>query len=120
MDWLPHKKLHKYLNELKLLVIPSYSESGPFIAIEAMACGTPILATKVGVIPLLVKDGETGFILDNNSPECIAKNIFRVLKYDNQYLQDVANNARDLIDKNYTFSATVNRWKEIFNQINEN
>lgn len=118
MDWLPHEELPKYLNKLKLLVIPSYSETGPFIAIEAMACGTPILATKVGVIPLLVKDGETGFILDDNSPECIAKNILRVLDYNEHYLQDIANKAGELVNKKYTFFATSSKWKEVLNKIN--
>ena len=36
-------------------------------------CGTPVLATSVGGAPDLIKDDETGFIMEGNSPECIAK-----------------------------------------------
>jgi len=119
IDWIPHKKIPEYLNELKLLVIPSYSETGPFIGIEAMAWGTPVLTTKVGVMSLLIKEEETGFVLENNSPKYIAERIIEVLNRDNQYLQKVANNARYTFDKNYSFSTTMDRWKIVLSKIEE-
>jgi len=59
MGWIPHNELPQYLNEIKLLVIPSYVEVGPHLIFEAIACGTPVLATSVGVMPSVIKDGET-------------------------------------------------------------
>ena len=79
--------------------------------IGAMACGTPVLATSVGGIPDVIKDGETGFILENNSPECIAENVMRALKYPN--LEEIVKNARKLIEKEYTYEAAVERYKNI-------
>ena len=115
MGWIPHEKLPEYLNELKLIVIPSYTETGPFIALEAMACGTPVLATSVGLIPDIAKDGETGFILENNSPECIAKNAIRVLECPN--LEEIAKNARRLVEKEFTYEAAVDRYRKILNSM---
>lgn len=99
------------LNNFKLLVLPSKFEGLPTIILEAMACGTPVLATPVGSVPEVIKDGETGFIMENNSPECIAKNIVRVLEYPD--LDKVTKNARKLIEEKYTYEAAVERYKKI-------
>nr|QNO54484.1 D-inositol-3-phosphate glycosyltransferase [Methanosarcinales archaeon ANME-1 ERB7] len=109
--WVPHDELPDYLNELKLVVLPSYTEGLPNILLEAMACGTPVLATPVGAIPDVIKDGKTGFILENNSPECIAKNILNVLTYPN--LDKIVKSTRELVEKEFTYKAAVERYREI-------
>lgn len=115
INWVPHKDIPLYLDKLRLLVIPSYSESGPFIAIESMTLGTPILATNVGLIPLLIEDHKTGFILEENSPECIAENVIKCMHYDDDLLQNVANDAMALIKEKYMLKATINKWEMILN-----
>jgi len=115
--WIPYDELPDYLNELKLLVFPSYSEGLPNIVSESMACGTPVLATPVGGIPDVIKDGETGFIMEDNSPECIAKNIMRVLNYPD--LDRIVNNARKVIEEEYTYEAAVERYKKILEDLIE-
>ena len=113
--WISHDNLPDYMNRLRLLIIPSYSEGLPNIMLEAMACGTPVLATPVGAIPDIIKDGETGFIMKNNTPECIAENINRVLKDSN--LEKIAINAKKFIEKDFTFESAVMRWKTILEDI---
>ena len=56
------------LNQLNLLVLPSFTEGLPNILLESMACGTPVLVTPVGGVKDIVRDGETGFIMEDNSP----------------------------------------------------
>ena len=70
-----------------------------------MACGTPVLATPVGGVPDLIKDGETGFIMEDNSPQCIAKNVTKVLKHPG--LEEIAQNGRKLIEEQYIFKVIV-------------
>ncbi len=111
VGWIPHDELPKYLNELKLLILPSYTEGLPNVILEAMACGTPVLATAVGAIPDLIKDSKTGFIMEDNSPECIAGNVIRALSHSN--LEKIAGNARALVEQDYTYEAAVERYRNI-------
>jgi len=115
--WIPHNELPLYLNQLKLLVLPSYSEGLPNIMLEAMACGTPVLATPVGAIPDIIKDGETGFLMENNSPECIAANVIRALEHPD--LEGVAERARALVEQEFTFEKAVERWRAILEEVGD-
>lgn len=110
-QWIPHLDLPLYFNELALLVIPSYTETGPFTALEAMACGTPVLGTRVGLLSDIISDGTTGFLLENNAPETIAENVLRVLNTKN--LEVTADNARKYIENEFTYKSAVKGYSEI-------
>ncbi len=79
LGWIPHDELQKYLNELKLIIVPSYSESVPIIMLEAMACGTPVLITQVGLASDIIIEGTTGFLLKSNDPKHIAERTIEIL-----------------------------------------
>jgi glycosyltransferase involved in cell wall biosynthesis len=103
--WVPHEQLPAYLNKLKLVVIPSYTEGLPNVMLEAMACGAPALATPVGAIPDIIRDGDNGFIMENNTVNAIAANVLRV--FDDRGLAVISDNARVFVEKNFSFDATV-------------
>jgi len=115
LGWIPHDELPNYLNDLKLLVLPSYTEGLPNIILEAMACGTIVLATAVGAIPDVIKDGETGFVMEDNSPECIASNIIKALNHPN--LEQITKNARTLIETEFTYEKAVERYRKILSEL---
>ena len=117
LNWVSHDKLPDYLNELRLLVIPSYTESGPIIALEAMACGTPILGTKVGQILNMVEDEKTGFVMEHNSSESIAENVIRVLNYKN--LDEIVTNAKLLVENKFSYENSVNTYRKILTELLE-
>ena len=68
-----------YLSLASVCVVPSYSESFGLVALEAAACGTPVVAARVGGIPAIVKDGLTGFTLVSHDPAQYAERIGRLL-----------------------------------------
>lgn len=117
VGWVSHDELPKYLNGLKLLVLPSYTEGLPNIMLESMACGTPVLATPVGAVPDIIKDGETGFLMKDNSSECIAVNVIRALEHPD--LAGVAQRARALVEREFTFERAVERWRRILEELCE-
>ncbi|HIX00868.1 MAG TPA: glycosyltransferase [Candidatus Nesterenkonia stercoripullorum] len=62
---LPHDELAALFRVSDAVLVPSYSESFGLVALEAMACGAPVLAHRVGGLADLVIDGETGWLIDS-------------------------------------------------------
>jgi D-inositol-3-phosphate glycosyltransferase len=63
-----------------LLVLPSDYESFGLVLLEAMACGTPVAATRVGIAPALVEEGVNGTLLEGNDIPCLVKGIERMIQ----------------------------------------
>ena len=113
---MPHKALPKYYNEMKLLILPSYTEGLPSVILEAMACGTPVLTTSVGAISDIIKDGETGFLLKSNDPKHIAGKIIELLNK-LELLEQVSNNSYNYIRENFSYERTLESWRRILQEI---
>ncbi|MDF3141037.1 MULTISPECIES: D-inositol-3-phosphate glycosyltransferase [unclassified Streptomyces] len=67
------EQLADWFRAASLLVMPSYSESFGLVAIEAQAAGTPVLAAAVGGLPVAVRDGRTGFLVQGHNPADYAR-----------------------------------------------
>ena len=65
---IPQERLPLYYNSATALVMPSYYESFGLVALEAMACGTPVVAARVGGLASLVKDWDTGCLVPGHCP----------------------------------------------------
>jgi D-inositol-3-phosphate glycosyltransferase len=63
-----------------LVVVPSYSESFGLVALEAQACGTPVVATAVGGLRTAVADGISGVLVDGHDPKAWSSVISRLLQ----------------------------------------
>lgn len=64
----PHDRLPAYYRAADVCLVPSRSESFGLVALEAAACGTPVVASNVGGLRSLVDDGVTGFLVDGHDP----------------------------------------------------
>ena len=73
-----------------LVAVPSYSESFGLVAVEAQACGTPVVAAAVGGLPVAVLDGVTGTLVDGHDPEDWAAALDALLAAGPERMRDAA------------------------------
>lgn len=69
-----------YYSASDVCVVPSYYESFGLVPLEALACGTPVVATDVGDLKNIIRQGDTGYVIRDNSPEAIANAVSLVLE----------------------------------------
>ena len=79
---IPHERLAAYYNAADVVVIPSFSESFGLVALEAMASGVPVVASRVGGLTVTVADGRTGYLVPWRCPEPFAEKIDLLLSND--------------------------------------
>lgn len=75
----PHHILSTYYRAADVVIVPSRSESFGLVALEAAACGIPVVASAVGGLQSLVDDGDTGFLIERRDPAMFATAIGRIL-----------------------------------------
>jgi D-inositol-3-phosphate glycosyltransferase len=74
-DTLPY-----YYSAAKAVVVPSHYESFGMVALEAMACGKPVVASQVGGLAFLVQDGITGFTVPVDEPQALADRLITLIQ----------------------------------------
>lgn len=74
----PQSSLQQYYAAADAVVMPSHYESFGMVALEAMACGTPVIASEVGGLAFLIEDGKNGFHVPYQAPEAIAEHLLRL------------------------------------------
>jgi D-inositol-3-phosphate glycosyltransferase len=77
---VPREELPQWYRAADLVVVPSYSESFGLVALEAQACGTPVIATAVGGLRTAVADGISGVLVDGHDPKAWSSVISRLLQ----------------------------------------
>ncbi|HXY94874.1 MAG TPA: glycosyltransferase [Acidimicrobiia bacterium] len=76
----PHQSLATYYRASDVCIVPSRSESFGLVALEAAACGTPVVAANVGGLRFVVENGMTGYLVDGRDPGDFAALVDRILR----------------------------------------
>ena len=114
-DPQPHHLLSTYYRAADVVVVPSRSESFGLVALEAAACGTPVVAAAVGGLRTLVEHQRTGFLVDEPNPADYAARIDQILEdplLDERLSRNAARRARD-----YTWSTAAARLRRLYADI---
>lgn len=108
----PHHLLSTYYRAADVCIVPSRSESFGLVALEAGACGTPVVAAAVGGLLTLIDDGVTGFLIDNREPADFAAAVATIL--DSPRLAAAMSAAASERARQYTWSTTAARLRRLY------
>jgi dolichol-phosphate mannosyltransferase len=100
----------------QLLVLPSVSEAMPLVVLEAMACGTPVLASRIAGLPSVVRDYETGVLVDPGDVGQIALAL-RFLLRDRALLAHMSSEARRLVHQRFMWSAVAADYAQMYRSL---
>ena len=116
-DTLPY-----YYSAAEVLVMPSHYESFGMVALEAMACGTPVIASEVGGLGFLVQNGETGYTIPNGEPDVLCDRLSTLLNDAN--LREAMGRRAAEYAQSYTWdkiaAQIVNVYQALLNKNKEN
>jgi len=105
--------LQYYYSAAEAVVMPSHYESFGMVALEAMACGTPVIASEVGGLAYLIQDGITGFHVPANDPEELAGKINLILN--NEKLRREMSQFALEYAQNYSWSNIAEQILQLYN-----
>jgi glycosyltransferase involved in cell wall biosynthesis len=101
---------------LDVFVLPSLKEAFPMVILEAMACGTPVVATKVGDIPCIIEDNVSGLIVEPRDVEGLCRAINELL-FSNGKTERFIEFAANKVQKNYSSSIMAEKYQEIYEKV---
>jgi glycosyltransferase involved in cell wall biosynthesis len=113
---IPNEKVPQYLAIADVFARPSLSEGLGTAFLEAMACGVPIIGTRVGGIPDFLVERETGLFCEAKNPQNIAEKI-KILLDDENLRQKLIANGRKLVEEKYDWNKIAVQMKDIFNKL---
>jgi teichuronic acid biosynthesis glycosyltransferase TuaC len=111
----PHDEIPLWISAADCIVLPSLSEGFPTIVPEAMLCGVPIIATPVGGIPEVIRDGETGLLVPCRTPTALSQAL-RSLLSNQQLASDMAARAQELAKVSLTWAGNATRMLNLYRE----
>lgn len=110
-----HDELPLYYNAAEALIMPSDYESFGMVALEAMACGTPVIASEVGGLAFLIRDYETGLHVPVRDPQLLAESIYTLIA-DPEQQQQMGQRAH-AVAQNYAWDKIVAQLLQVFSAV---
>ncbi len=105
-----------YLGMSDILILPSLYESLGYVILESFACKTPVIATRVGGVPELIKNNKNGFLVPPKNPKKLAEKIQILLENEtlkNRFIES----GYDLVVKKFTVQRSVDEFEKIIHKL---
>jgi len=106
----------RYYQTSDIFVLPSYAEGMPNSLLEAMACGLPVIASRIGGVVDVVEDGKSGILFEPGNVSELASAIVRLLR-DDELRQRLGTEARKRIVENFSIEKVAEEYIELYEEI---
>ncbi|MFC4807986.1 glycosyltransferase family 4 protein [Paenibacillus sp. GCM10023250] len=113
--YVPREQMIGYYQRLDCLICSSRTESIPLPVLEAAACGVPVIATPVGIIPELIRNRQNGIIIPRTA-NAIRKEVMHFMMDPGQR-QMMGRNARDTVVKHWSWDVCKRDWEVFFKSL---
>ncbi|TKX86270.1 glycosyltransferase family 1 protein [Halorubrum sp. SS5] len=113
---VPYEQIPAFYHQIDTLVLPSHTEGLPRVVLEAQATATPLIATRVGGLPEVVEDGETGLLVDPRSPEQLTTAIDK-LSSDGALRTRLGETGRRAVVESYRWETMYKRYEQFLETI---
>ena len=110
------EELKRHLAQASLLALPSLEDNCPMVVLEAMAAGVPVAAARVGGVPELIADGQTGLLFDPLEPAMIAQSVRRLLD-EPTFAARLATKGKGVARERFHPEAIARRHLEIYREV---
>jgi glycosyltransferase involved in cell wall biosynthesis len=104
------------MNQCDIFVRPSLTEGMPLTILEAMACGLPVIASKIPGSSEVVKDGETGILVEVGNVEKLSNAIIRLLE-DENYAEKIRTRAYEFVKKHYSWDRIAEEYLKTYSDV---
>lgn len=105
---LPHDDIVQLIKNAELMVLPSFTENIPYVLLESMACGVPVISTNVGGIPEIIQNMYNGILIKPGLSKTLANSIINLLE-NKQLQKSIVQNAKETIRKKFSWSVNLNK-----------
>lgn len=119
---IPYENIHYYYNAIDIFVLPSIidregnTEGLGVVLLEALACGTPCVASNVGGITDIIKDGKNGFLVKPGNPEALAERITELIE-DDSLRRRMGVEGRKFIENNFSWQAKARELLNLYQNL---
>ena len=112
---VPYCEMYKQYQEMDVFIVASIEDGTPNGALEAAACGRPIISNRIGNMPEFIKNGYNGFLVDMNIDSYVEK--IKYLNENRDKLVEMGKNARTTVEQGWTWKIQSENYRKMFRKI---